>query len=389
MAIVLIQLPTVNPTAVVRPRECPYCGCELLQRWGAVRKPLRDTDFEAVQAYRFRCSECARTFRHYPQGVDRADLSQRLRCLAALAWSMGLSLRGVGIIFSAFGEGLRVSRMSVWRAVQEKGEELHRQAKAHQHKHNVRVLGVDGAWVRLNGQTTGVMVAVDMGDGRIVSMEVVDEHDPAAVCRWLKPLVEEFGVEVIVTDDLTTYNTVEQQLGLDRQVCYFHMRRWVGKALDNLEKRLAVEEGWPDWPGVISEVRWLVEQMPARGDERLLELWQAVQKECGSRQPERGVYSFTAISRAVGATNGELEQVPLLLDREGGATGSALYQQPYRADDRQRQSPLPNSAGLQERWWSACCLLGMRCSAGLEGLELLPNSQQPVTLPSSSALNFS
>ncbi len=56
MAIVRIQLPTVNPSAIGRPKQCIYCGSELLQRWGAVGKPLRDTDFEAVQAYRFRCT---------------------------------------------------------------------------------------------------------------------------------------------------------------------------------------------------------------------------------------------------------------------------------------------------------------------------------------------
>ena len=93
----IIQLPSVNPTPIVRPKECPYCGSEILQRWGAAQKPLRDTDFEQVQAYRFRCTGCARTFRHYPEGVDKADMSQRLRCLAALAWSMGLSMWGVGI----------------------------------------------------------------------------------------------------------------------------------------------------------------------------------------------------------------------------------------------------------------------------------------------------
>jgi transposase-like protein len=284
MAIVLIQLPTVNPAPAARPKQCPYCTGELLQRWGAVSKPLRDTDFEVVRAYRFRCTECGRTFRHYPEGVDKADMSQRLRTLSAMAWRMGLSLRGVGIIFSAFGEGLAPSRMSVWRAVQDKGEELRRTAKAHQHKHKVRVLGVDGAWIRLNGQTTGVMVCVDMGSGQMVSMEVVDEHDPEAVCQWLRPLVEELGVEVIVTDDLTTYNTVEEQLKVDKQLCRFHMLRWVGKALVALEKKLAVQESWPDWPGVIAEVRWLVEGMPADGDERLLQLWQKVQKECGHRK---------------------------------------------------------------------------------------------------------
>lgn len=286
MAIVLIQLPSVNPTPLVRPKECRYCSSEILQRWGGVHKPVRDTDFEGVQAYRYRCAECGRTFRHYPDGVDKADMSQRLRCLAALAWSMGLSLRGVGIIFRAFGEGLRVGKSSVWRAVQEKGEELRRTAKAIQRKHQVRVLGVDGAWVRLNGETTGVMVAVDMGNGQMVSMEVINERDPYAVCRWLKPLVSEFGVgvKVIVTDDLTTYNSVEEQLGVERQVCYFHMRRWVAKALDDLEKKLQVEEDWPDWPGVIAEVRQLVEELPPKGDERLLELWQEVQKESGHRK---------------------------------------------------------------------------------------------------------
>lgn len=299
MAIVLIQMPSVNPTPAARPKECPHCGCEILQRWGATQKPLRDTDFQVVQSYRYRCAECARTFRHYPEGVDRADMSQRLRCLAALAWSMGLSLRGVGIIFSAFGAQLRVSRMSVWRAVQEKGEELRRTAKAQQHKHKVRVLGVDGAWIRLNGQTTGVVVAVDMGDGQMVGMEVVDEHDPDAVSRWLRPMVEEFGVEVIVTDDLTTYNTVEEQLGVSRQLCRFHMLRWVGKSLLDLEQKLVVEESWPDWPQVVAEVRQLVEEMPAKGDERLLELWQKVQKECGHRKRREQDTPLQSLARLI------------------------------------------------------------------------------------------
>src|SRR6266478_10155636 len=108
MAIVRIQMPSVNPSPSSRPKQCPRCSCEILQRWGRVEKPLRDTELEQVQAYRFRCTnaQCNATFRHYPDGVDAADMSLRLRCLAALAWSMGLSLRGVGTIFSAFGARL-------------------------------------------------------------------------------------------------------------------------------------------------------------------------------------------------------------------------------------------------------------------------------------------
>lgn len=134
-----------------------------VNRWGQVSKPLRDTELAAVAVYRYQCAEpqCRHIFRHYPEGVDRADQSKRLRCLAALAWSMGLSLPGVGTIFSAFGQGVEISRMSVWRAVQEMAGQLRTRAKAVQRKHKVRVLGVDGAWIRLKGKTTGVMVAVE------------------------------------------------------------------------------------------------------------------------------------------------------------------------------------------------------------------------------------
>lgn len=283
MAIVRIQLPPVNLTTAARPKQCPRCGCEILQRWGRVDKPLRDIEVEQVQVYRFRCTNagCKATFRHYPDGVDAADMSLRLRLLAALAWSMGLSLRGVGTIFSAFGAELGVSRMSVWRAVQSLAEKMRRHLGTSQTKHKVRVLGVDGAWVRLRGKTTGVMVAVDMGNGQMVQMEVLNERDPEAVCQWLRPLVEELGVEVMVTDDLNIYDGVSEQLGVERQVCQFHMLRWVGKALRELE--VQIEEEWPDFNWMLDQVRVLVNDLPQRGDEQLLLMWEAIQKECGSR----------------------------------------------------------------------------------------------------------
>src|SRR5438105_1289948 len=331
MAIVLIQMPSVNPDPSSLPRlqKCPnpQCNSEILQRWGIVSKPLRDTEWEEIQVYRYRCIQCKHTFRHYPEGVDKADQSKRLRCLAAMAWSMGLSLRGVGTIFSAFGQGLGIGRSSVWRAraVQEMAAQLRSKAHSTQHKHKVRVLGVDGAWIRLNGESTGVMVAVDMGDGQLVSMEVLDEHDPQAVSEWLRPMVAEFGVEVIVTDDLTTYNTVEEELGVERQLCYFHMRRWVGKSLLDLEKKLEVEESWPDWPPdwpvVIEEVKQLVEEMPPKGDERLLELWQQVQKECGYRKRREEDSPLQKLARLILQLTENWRKYRLYLTEKGAQLG--------------------------------------------------------------------
>jgi hypothetical protein len=78
----------------------------------------------------------------------------------------------------------------------------------------VRVLGLDGAYVRGWGQTQPVLVAVDLGTGQPITVGYVDEKDPQAVRNFLEPLVQRLGVSVIVTDDLMTYRTVADQLGL-------------------------------------------------------------------------------------------------------------------------------------------------------------------------------
>lgn len=196
-----------------------------------------------------------------------------------MAWSMGLSLRGVGTIFSAFGAP--ISRMSVWRAVQEKAKQRKVAVTAQHTKHKVRVLGVDGAWVRLNGETVGVLVAVDMGDGHLIKMEVIDEHDPHAVKEWLQPLVQELGVAVLVTDDLNMYEVVAKELRVERQVCLFHMIRWVGRALRELDK--PIREGWPKWLWVLEEVKRVVEELAQDGDKVLLQMWELLNRECRSR----------------------------------------------------------------------------------------------------------
>ena len=95
MPIVTLQLPDVNRKTEVRPHEFPYCSGETFQRWGKVPKPVRDNRYRSVQVYRYPCCSCRRTFRHYPQGVDRADQTQMMRKLVALGWVLGMSLRGV------------------------------------------------------------------------------------------------------------------------------------------------------------------------------------------------------------------------------------------------------------------------------------------------------
>lgn len=154
--------------------------------------------------------------------------------------------------------------MSAWRDVQERAEQLRKQGKWKP----VRVLGVDGAYVRGWGEQQKVLIAVDLGAGQPVSIGYVDEHDPQAVKRWLGPLVKQLGVSVIVTDDLFTYHVVTEKLDLEHQVCQFHVRRWVGKTLHALRESLPKE-----WLGMIDEVKQILHDLAPEGSRQLLELY--------------------------------------------------------------------------------------------------------------------
>jgi len=259
MSIVTLRLPEVKYCQETRPHQCPYCEGATFQRWGGVAKRVSDPHLGEVWVYRYRCCRCRRTFRHYPIGIDRARQTARMRVLAAIGWILGMSYRGASQYLGAFG--IALSRMSIWRDVQQRAEQLERE---HFWK-PVRVLGVDGAYVRGWGKTQPVLVAVDMGTGEPVTVGYVDEKDPQAVKRFLEPLMQRLGVSVIVTDDLSSYKQVAEALQLEQQICQFHVRRWVGQAVHELKESLP-----PEWVGVAEEVRQILRDLPIEGDKRLV-----------------------------------------------------------------------------------------------------------------------
>jgi transposase-like protein len=313
MAIVVLKLPDVKSKAEGRPTGCPVCKGSVFQRWGGRTRQVRDPQVREVQVYRYRCCACQHTFRHYPAGVEQAQQTQRMRKLAALCWKLGLSYRGIETVLDAFGVQLR--RMSAWRDVQEWNVQLKRQ----RHWQPVRVLGVDGAGVRGWGDTQGVLIAVDLGTGQPVELGYVDERNPDKVRRWLEPLVKRLGVSVIVTDDLFSYRVVAEKLGLEHQVCQFHVRRWVGKTVRELRESLPA-----DWLWVLDEVKQLLAELPLEGSRRLLALWKQI--------PE---------SREAGQPVSALGQLRLLLIRLSEHWAS------YRVFDWQKDVPWTNNGTEQ------------------------------------------
>jgi hypothetical protein len=133
------------------------------------------------------------------------------------------------------------------------------------------VLGVNGAIVLGWGEQRPVLVAVDMGNGEPVALGYVSEYDLHAVQKWLEGLVQRLGVSVIVTDDLAAYRLVAERLQLGNQICQFHARRWIGKALRGFQSTVPKE-----WLWVLDEVAELIQDLPVEGDKCLVALWKQI-----------------------------------------------------------------------------------------------------------------
>lgn len=266
MAILSVRVPEVKDVAEGRPGKCPSCESTILQGWGVAAKPIRDTTgSRTITVRRYRCTACGRTFRQYPQGITAAAQTQRLQVAAAMMWAMGLSLRSATAFLKLFDAAL--CHQTVWRDAVALGKRV----AGRRPRRSVRVLGVDGTGARIAGQSSGVVVAVDMGSGQPVAFVELDERDPEAVRKWLAPLVEQLGVEVLVTDDLASYRPVAESLHLDHQVCLFHVKRYAGKMLAELADSLG-----ESWMPTIEDIRALLDDLPADGGYRLFDAWSQI-----------------------------------------------------------------------------------------------------------------
>lgn len=112
-----------------------------------------------------------------------------------------------------------------------------------------------------------------------MALVYVDEWDPQAVQQFLAPLVQRLGVGVIVIDDLVSYRRVADRLEMEHQVCQFHLRRWVGRTLQDLHKHVPVE-----WQWVIEEVQHLTAELPIEGEKRLVQLWKRIPENRARRE---------------------------------------------------------------------------------------------------------
>lgn len=265
-----LVIPSVKPRPQARPASCAYCGHWRLHRHGTVCKPLKDHRQDTVVAARYKCCGCGRTFRHYPEGVSRASQSQRTVVLAALLYGLGLSCHAAAQVLSAFE--VKVCAMTVWRDAQAAGDALRRTRP----NGRVRVLGADETVYRVKGHETVVGFVTDGQRGTTLAFLVLDSSDGEAFCQWLEPIVAQYGVEVLVSDEHGSYGVAAAELGLEHQLCLTHVRKAVTKRrkaiLAQARQERQTQQQLDQLAGDLAQIRRLVRELPADGNRAMEQL---------------------------------------------------------------------------------------------------------------------
>jgi transposase len=184
------RLSPISNSPKNRPTCCPHCTSAILQRWGRITKPVSDTHELEVEIHRYRCCDCKRTFRAYPEGIDRASRTVRLRQLAALTWALGLSLDEVANIFDDLG--LDFSRTTIWRD----GVDLMQRLPDGRRSRLIHVLSPNGNSTWIDQHSGGVILVLELKKRKKILLEMVDEVDVKAVRNWLQPITTDLGLEV-------------------------------------------------------------------------------------------------------------------------------------------------------------------------------------------------
>ena len=71
-----VRISPVEPGVYELPQTYLHRNCDgehFRQRQDHCTKAIRDAKYEAVEAQRYRCLSCGRTFRVYPKGVSRVS----------------------------------------------------------------------------------------------------------------------------------------------------------------------------------------------------------------------------------------------------------------------------------------------------------------------------
>ncbi len=279
-----VRLPKVKPDEYELPETCPHgCGGTYFRQHGqqGQQKQLRDPQYDQVTVYRYRCLECGRTFRVYPQGVLKgAQQSARLKGMVVLLYVLGLSYGALEDFTNALGCG--IGKTLAYYDVQAAGIESRKQQKRNVQEGGPRpVVGADATYVKVQGKTVGIEVVVDDNTGELLGLDIITSEKSAEILDLIKDVMETVAGEVLVSDDHGAYQEVVDKLGVEHQICRSHVKRNVDDLADSLTRQLQRQEPPPAETDLTPEqlqedlelLQQLVRERPAAGEAQLASMY--------------------------------------------------------------------------------------------------------------------
>jgi transposase-like protein len=233
-------LPVIEAEKYVHPTECPNgCGGREFFLRQKVKKQVCDTTYQEVEAKRYGCLNCQRTFRVYPQGVNQRQFSQRAVGMAVMLYLLGLSYGAVVLMLEALG--LWIGKTTVYEAVQAVAERVPGMKQANLlQDYRTPALGADLTSVKCKGKWLPLGITVDAITGMTLSIDTLPGEDAQTLKEWLEPIIEAVDARVLVTDDADALKTAADQNGVYHQVCKSHVGRNTDALVEQLQASLAV-----------------------------------------------------------------------------------------------------------------------------------------------------
>lgn len=207
-----------------------------------VKKKLVDAAYREVTAWRYECRMCGSTFRVYPEGVSRKQISQRVNGMAILLYLLGLSYGAVELTLSSLG--LSIGKSSVYRAVQDAIERvpgLKKEALS-QRAYKTKAVGADVTSILCHGVWIPVGITVDATNGLVITIDALPGQDTAQLKAWLEPILEAVDADVLITDDADAFKTISDETGRSHQVCKSHVVRNTEALVEELTALLQADE---------------------------------------------------------------------------------------------------------------------------------------------------
>ena len=290
-----LLLPEVKPTDFAIPTKCPTKGCKGKHFYPRqeVEKKIVDASYKCVRAWRHECARCGCTFRVYPQGVGKKQMSQRVIGLMIMLYILGLSYGAVAIVLEALGIG--VGKTSVYRAVQAAAEKVPGMKREKLvDGYRTRAVGADVTSVRCHGKWLPLGISVDAINGMTLSIDGLSGEEAEQLKAWLEPILDTVDADVLVTDDADAFKIVSDETGRAQQVCKSHVGRNTDALVDELSAiLLAGQDHSLEAIGVTSEqalldLALLKKLIHTRRPEDQAQLEQMYNHYANARKPGKG-----------------------------------------------------------------------------------------------------